>query len=630
MRQTARAWCLATAWGVTLLGCGNGTIGPLGSGDPDANPFNSPTDPSGTGAGGGSNPQNPGEPATPTLAYASLGTRCVGGELSDWLVLSRDPVDCEAHADFSAQPSDAFVRFQLPAEPSGQQTVRTLFCTSAVDCAERDLTLDISSFAPGERLEGAWSVDLGDRVASGDIEASRCTYEPPDNPARSIRLTDIVVNQGVAVPLATDGGAVPLGARNAPVVAGRDAVFQVGVAPEGEWLPRDLIAAVRADGEVIGQSQVFVDGASQTSNPETMVQVPVPGERMTEGSSVSVGLFEVANCVDQPGAVLERRFPATGEAELGARSMQGPFRVVLVPVRWNTDGSGRLPNLSSAVVQDFAEELQALYPVDGVDVTVRSQPIDYDGAVDPAGNGWSQLLNECLSLRSNDDPNDEVYYYCVFQPTADVREFCSGGCVAGIGPVPSASDTYRRGAIGISFNGSGVGTFVHEIGHALGRPHAPCGGADGADPNYPYSDGRVGVWGYDLISDAHVPPDHRDLMSYCGPSWISDYNYDLFFTRIESVYGSLALKSLVSPRGYVSVVVDADMSLTWGRSATLRETPEGDEVAVDLIDTRGDTIATTTGTYQTVTHIPGGVVMIPEPSVAPFALRIDGLGTLLY
>ena len=73
-------------------------------------------------------------------------------------------------------------------------------------------------------------------------------------------------------------------------------------------------------------------------------------------------------------------------------------------------------------------------------------------------------------------------------------------------------------------------TFAHELGHNLSLRHAPCGVGDG-DPDFPYTDG-IGVWGHRFIrGDAtgfgrlFRPEAYNDLMSYCGPRWISDYNY---------------------------------------------------------------------------------------------------------
>ncbi|MGB5809715.1 MAG: M66 family metalloprotease, partial [Polyangiales bacterium] len=502
-------------------------------------------------------------------------------------------------------------------------------------CADRDVTIDISDFDPGGGLRGSWSVDLGAQLVGGDVDATRCAYEPLDKPARSIRLSEVTVNQGVAIPLAQNGTVVSAASRKAPIVAGRDAVFQIGVTPEADWQPREIVVEVQLDGVAVAESRATVSTASDSSDPEAMIQVPVSGEELEEGATFSVGLFEIASCVDQAGGVTAPRVPASGTTELGAESLAGPFRIVLVPIRWNTDGSGRLPDLSPGVVQEFADGVASLYPVTGVDVTVRNQPLDYGGALDAGGNGWSQLLNECLSLRSSDNGPDEVYYYCLFQPTPTARDFCSGGCVAGIGPVPSASDTYRRAAIGIGFNGSGVDTFLHEIGHALGRPHAPCGGASGADPGYPYADAAIGVWGYDLTSDSHISPDYRDLMSYCGPNWISDYNYDLLFDRIASVYGrQFALKSITAPAlpsvSYRTVVVDADMTLSWGRDTILERLPDGEPVTAELLNTSGQVVARVPGVYQSVTHIPGGMLLWEDVETAASSVHVEGFGTLAF
>lgn len=93
--------------------------------------------------------------------------------------------------------------------------------------------------------------------------------------------------------------------------------------------------------------------------------------------------------------------------------------------------------------------------------------------------------------------------------------------------------------IGCSGGGTSTGssgdqvTMAHELGHACGLPHAPCGVA--ADPTYPvyepYDTGGtahawIGEYGLDISNGSIKPPGtFRDFMSYCGPDWISLYNY---------------------------------------------------------------------------------------------------------
>ena len=66
---------------------------------------------------------------------------------------------------------------------------------------------------------------------------------------------------------------------------------------------------------------------------------------------------------------------------------------------------------------------------------------------------------------------------------------------------------------------------AHELGHNFGRLHAPCGNPSGLDGQYPYSGASIGVYGYDILSGVAKQSSLRDLMSYCDPSWISDYTY---------------------------------------------------------------------------------------------------------
>ena len=77
-------------------------------------------------------------------------------------------------------------------------------------------------------------------------------------------------------------------------------------------------------------------------------------------------------------------------------------------------------------------------------------------------------------------------------------------------------------------------TFAHEILHKSGQPqHAPCGGPANVDPSYPdyptfsaLPAASIGEVGFDVSAlSVKDPLTTLDLMSYCGPKWISPYNY---------------------------------------------------------------------------------------------------------
>jgi len=96
-----------------------------------------------------------------------------------------------------------------------------------------------------------------------------------------------------------------------------------------------------------------------------------------------------------------------------------------------------------------------------------------------------------------------------------------GSGVAGMGYVGGSART----AVGWDYLPSGTHVMAHELGHNMGRTHAPCGGPSGTDPSYPYPGGQIGTWGMDVAALLLKAPTLTDLMSYCGPNWISDYNW---------------------------------------------------------------------------------------------------------
>jgi hypothetical protein len=134
-----------------------------------------------------------------------------------------------------------------------------------------------------------------------------------------------------------------------------------------------------------------------------------------------------------------------------------------------------------------------------VNVSVRSQPLVWNQS------SWgAATLNEIDQLRVADGSSD--YYMGVIDTGRT-----SG--LAGIAQI--------RGRAGVSIGDPSV--LAHELGHNLSLDHAPCG-VDG-DASFPYPQAATGEWGWDAMSGDLFPPDHKDLMSYCQPVWISDYSF---------------------------------------------------------------------------------------------------------
>ena len=141
-----------------------------------------------------------------------------------------------------------------------------------------------------------------------------------------------------------------------------------------------------------------------------------------------------------------------------------------------------------------------------------------DAPTNPGGcsPNWLALNGAVQAQRIADGNRTDVLYY--------------GLMANGIpmGPVIGCN----TGSVSTGANGNGV-TMAHELGHACRLPHAPCGTP--GDPNYPAYEpydpagtpqASIGEYGLDISNgNIMVPAIFKDLMSYCGPRWISLYNY---------------------------------------------------------------------------------------------------------
>jgi hypothetical protein len=157
--------------------------------------------------------------------------------------------------------------------------------------------------------------------------------------------------------------------------------------------------------------------------------------------------------------------------------------------------------------RDVERTITDVWPFKGVEVKQRAPYTTSVVLSGFSGDAWGALLDELSQVKAVDGSSRNYYGFVKVN---------YGSGIAGIGYIGRGVATGRDDSLG---------TVAHELGHNLGRPHAPCGGVAGADPNYPYAGAKIGSWGWNGTS-LLSPSRYVDLMSYCSPEWVSDYSYE--------------------------------------------------------------------------------------------------------
>ncbi|MEM1031396.1 MAG: M66 family metalloprotease [Myxococcota bacterium] len=419
-------------------------------------------------------------------------------------------------------------------------------------------------------------------------------------PADGVGIDRISIYQGVERELMAGGAEV---STNIPVVAERDATVRVFYTATGSV---DALARLTIGGQTFEASSVL-SGTSQNGDLGSTINFDVPASAMALGAQYRVDILQPAAATS--GNNTDATYPAAAgdlvslEVEKG-----GPLDIVLVPVEMG----GRLPDTSPAQLALYEAGFRAMYPVEAFNLSVRAA-VGSNATVSPNGSGWGAVLDGIADLRVNDGVPASTYYYGVFSPASSFSAYCSGGCVSGLGFVGGPSDTYTRASIGLGFTGQGsVDTMLHEIGHNHGRPHAPCGGASGPDPQYPYGGGSIGSWGFDVYSQTlYAPNQYTDMMGYCNPTWISDFNFLRLFQRVQAVTGNnhWQVPAAQLNQTYQRARVHPDGALTPLGDVQLELPPQGEVAAVDVLTTAG--VASVTGAFYPYDHLEGGVLLVP-------------------
>ncbi|MCB9674144.1 MAG: hypothetical protein H6737_03455 [Alphaproteobacteria bacterium] len=350
-----------------------------------------------------------------------------------------------------------------------------------------------------------------------------------DDPlARGISIGRLTFNQGVSHVLRDTRYGKPFG--QPAVVQDRDGLLRVAVdIDESTWEPREIVAVVEFRGVRGIQRQahsMWVEGDGLGPYPETTFDFEVPARLVAEGSFFTVTLHDPDPVETDEDPDENARFDLRDEPWTVLET--GVMHLHVVPVRYTADGSARTPDTSPARLAEIAATMRGMYPVTGIDLVVEP-PLDWGSTIQPNGGGWESLLGRISDMRLDAaDLPPNTYFYGLFEAAPSEAVWCGGGgCVLGLSNFGTLGDIETRASIGIGFPGrTALETMAHEVGHAHGRDHAPCGGASGVDPGFPYSGAALGTWGWNIETGELVDPNaNKDVMSYCSPVWVSDYTW---------------------------------------------------------------------------------------------------------
>lgn len=416
-------------------------------------------------------------------------------------------------SDFATEPD------RSPTELS--VTPETVLLTEG-ETVSFEYTLLDQDGHPYDRLPG-WAVPLwtysvdsvlrldsagrGEAVGPGEVEV---TAELAGLHANAVvRVNPVAMRVDAAFAYITQG--VQTRAGSVPIVAGRPGLLRIYLqSDEPNFFQPSVLATFYRSGSAVHTELLThgSDGVPQEVQEGSLVQsfdAVIPGTALQPGTSLVLEIDPDGILPVSTSSTL--RIPATGQLSLDIVEVP-PFRVRLVPV--NQSLNGLTSRFDAGSVDTHLRLTHDLFPLAELDGDLRAA---YTTDANLATReGWFTLIEDLVTLRLDD--GSDRYYYGGFR-LSPASPFGGLGYVGY--PVSIGTD-------------ASAGTLAHELGHNLSLPHAPCSPPGikilGVDPSFPYIGAKTGQWGWDRTrQELYDPVTTFDLMSYCDPAWISDYNY---------------------------------------------------------------------------------------------------------
>ncbi len=305
-----------------------------------------------------------------------------------------------------------------------------------------------------------------------------------------------------------------------PLVAGRDALLRV--------FP---ISAQSTDASIPpARATLFVDGAEVYTVDIPGQSTPIPTElahaeasldrsanTRIPGSVIQPGLEMIID-IDPEGTLdadleMVRRIPESGRVSVGVQTMP-TLELTMVPFVWQTKPDNTAVELIEQMVQDpqghrLLSETRTLLPVNNIAVRAHRSIVI-------SSNDADHLLDAVSAIRAVEGGTG----YWMGAISGEAKG------AWGVAWINGWTSYVRLGNVSQPEEAL---TIAHELGHSMSLYHAPCGVSSVVDRGYPYANAAIGSWGIDSRSgnDILVPLTQSDMMSYCVPAWISEYNFNI-------------------------------------------------------------------------------------------------------
>lgn len=298
-----------------------------------------------------------------------------------------------------------------------------------------------------------------------------------------------------------------------PLVAGREALLRVFVTSEEET--GAMIPPVRAtffvDGAEIHHEDIpagssVIPTEVQEGELGLSAQAVIPPEVIQPGLELVVEVDPYGTL--DPNLGVSKRIPESGRAAVDVRAVP-PLLWTLIPFVSTVNN-----NREAVTIVANADRDDEIFWQSNHYLPVGEMEITSHASVTVDSNDIREILGDVGTIRLMEDG---VGHWMGLIPDPEGA--------AGVAWLPFGPDSLLwRGKTSVS--NLNPETIAHELGHNLSLYHADCGDPAGPDLSFPHDNARSGVWGWDPREGGSlVPPNRADFMSYCDPTWVSDYYF---------------------------------------------------------------------------------------------------------